>query len=296
MPTTVEIPATVFPTWREEPAEGTLTLGADSVGVAAGEWDHEAAFADVFDVRLGPPPHEVDRRFEGETLTVGVERDGERAVVFASGDDDDIQRFGRLLYRRLLDGTAVAVRHPAAVGGRVARRRFDTGTLQVAPAAVGVTGIEAPFVVDIESVVDFSRRELDVRGETRRVIEIQYVRDGTVVTLDLSIDSPRSQQLLGRYLRLEYADLRRELEGLDLPGAAGELLVRLYALEGSAPAETLVEGHPQSRELLGKLAACGLVTRGDDVVELTPRGWVLVTEQVGPAPPDAVPGSASESA
>lgn len=293
----VEIPTNVlYRSVSERPTEARFRLGDRQITVEGEELSVEIPLSEIFDARVGPPPKAANGFFGGSILTIGFDRDDEREVLFADGDGETIEKVGGLLYRRILDGTEVAVRHPAEVGGRVTGESYDIGTLQVTPGKVGCMGIEVPCILDLDSVVDFSRSTEELLGREQTTITITYVKNGVAVSLDLSMNPPRKQHLLARYLRGEYDEIRREVGRLDVPEPALRALVKLYSLRGTAKPQSLLVGESVSTaSVLRGLAKHELVRVTEERVELTPRGWILVTEHVGDNGSTSRGGQASRS-
>lgn len=236
----------------------------------------------VFDLRVGTPPQAASGAFDGTVLTVGFETKDRREVLFVDASESMLDTVAGVLYRRLLNDVEVVVSHPTKIGGRVTEKSFEIGKLLVAPGKVGCRGINRSFSIDLETIVDFSRSTETLVGERRPVIEIKYVRQGVAVSLKLSLVSPRQQHLLGRFLRRDYDNVKEQLQRLDLPLPAFRALVRLYSLQGTATPQTLFGGTTVSAEsLLRGLLRAELVEKNDDEIGLTPRGWILVTENVG---------------
>lgn len=266
---------------HEEPVRADLTIGEDVLRVESEDWTLTVSAADIFDVHLGSSPQAATEFFRGTVLSVGFERDGRRDVLFADGSQSTLEKYAGLLYRWLLDGTEVAVRHPAEVGGRVTGETFDIGTLRVTPGKVGCTDISYSFGIDLDTIVHLSRSEGELLGDERTMIELRYVRDGMAVSLDLSVEPPRTQHLLGRHLRQDYHDVRKQVRRLELPRSAVQTLYKLYSLRGTASPGALLDGSTDaSVEILRGLGKADLVQLTDDGVELTSRGWILVTEHV----------------
>jgi hypothetical protein len=291
--TAVDVQATVLaPTDHEAPATARLLLGDGKFGVDGEQVTERVAFTDVFDLRVGAPPFAAEDEFDGTTLTVAFDRGDERRTLFAGGNDDSIEQFGRLFYRRLLNGTAVVVRHD---GDDSDDDPFHEGALRVSPTAFGVTGIETPFVVDLDTVVVVSRSVRELRDRPRRIIEVRYLRRGAPVSVELSIDAPRKQHLLGRYLRLEYDATRRDLVGVDSDELERRLLAALYEARGAAATRSAVESvAPDAGVALDALAERNLVAVDGERVALTPRGWILVSRWADAA--DRTGNRASNSA
>ena len=282
MPGRIELSATVFCECVDEaPIVAELAFGDDHLRLESEADSLTVAQSDVFDIRLGSSPRVATDFFTGSVLTVGFDVDDDQEVLFVDGSRGSLETYAGLLYRWLLDGREVAVRHPAEIGGRVTGQPFDIGTLRVTPGKVGCTGIDYSFGVDLDRIVHLSRSEGELLGDRRTMIELQYVRDGRAVSLDLSVDPSRIQHLLGRHLRQEYDKLRRAVRGLDIPEAAVRTLYELYSLRGTATPATLFDGPSDaSVAILRGLKKASLVRFGDDEVELTSRGWILVTEHV----------------
>ncbi|WP_276273117.1 CheF family chemotaxis protein [Haloarcula litorea] len=280
MANTVDVPATVFcHALGEEPVRTQLSLGAAALSVESEGFAGEIALDNVFDATVGPPPQAAAGVLSGTVLTVGFERDGDREVLFVSTDEETLTTVAGLLYRRLLDGKEVAVRHPAEIGGRVTEATYDIGRLHVVPERVGCSKIQHPFDVELGSIVDFYRSEEELLGDRQPVIHIQYVREGVAVSLDLALNPPRLQHLLGRHLQRRYVETRREVRGLDVPPAGVRALVRLYSLQGSAHPKAVLDGGQERAEaVLRGLLRQDLVEASDGEVALTSRGWILVTE------------------
>ncbi|MBX0324155.1 CheF family chemotaxis protein [Halomicroarcula sp. F13] len=278
----VEIPATVLcHALGDEPVATHLSLGSDTLGIEGDGFADELRLDNLFDVRVGAPPQAAASAFSGTVLTVGFERDGGREVLFVRTDPDTLTTFAGLLYRRLLDGEEVAVCHPAEIGGRVTDATYDIGRLHVVPDRVGVSDVRAPFDLELGMIVDFWRSTEELLGDRQQVIHIQYVRDGVAVSLDLALNPPRAQHLLGRHLQRKYVETRREIRGLDVPPVGVRALVRLYSLRGRMRPQSLADGESVSTSALVRaLRRRGLIEPADGEVALTSRGWILVTEYV----------------
>jgi len=264
-----------------EPVTAELTLGGEELRVESEKRELTVAQSDIFDVRIASSPQAAAEFFTGSVLTVGFDWNDRRAVLFVDGGKRTLEKYAGLFYRWLLNELEVAVRHPAEVGGRVTGETFEIGTLRVTPGKVGCTGISYPFGIGLERIVHFSRSEGELLGDRRTIIGIQYVRDGMVVALDLSVNPPRKQQLLGRHLRQTYEEIRRSVRTLDIPAPAVRTLYKLYSLRGTATPSALFDGPSDTPvEVLRGLRKADLVEVGDGQVRLTSRGWILVTEHV----------------
>ena len=281
MTRTIELSTTVLcPSVSAEPSQAQFRLDAAGIAVEGGQLAEEAGLDEIFDIRLGRPPQAASGALSGTVLTVGFERGGQRVVLFIDGTESTLDRVSGLLFRRLLDGTEVAVCHPATIGGRVTERRFEIGELRVTPGRVGCTGIRQPLNVDLETVVGVSRAEKELLDRQEPTVDLRYVRQGVVVGVDLSLNPPRKLNLLGRYLRRRYAGLRRELRELDPPDPVVRTLTRLYTHGGRTDSKSvLARESADPPAFLGELIENDLVTLDDGEVRLDTLGWVLVTER-----------------
>lgn len=287
MSSQIELSATVCcERVHTEPVTADITLDDGELRVESEVRDLEIPQSDIFDVRIASSPQAAAEFFTGSVLTVGFDRHDRREVLFVDGKRHTLEKYAGLFYRWLLDGLEVAVCHPTEVGGRVTGETFDIGTLRVTPGKVGCTGIAYPFGIDLERIVHFSRSERELLGDRRMVIGVQYVRDGMVVSLDLSVNPPRKQQLLGRHLRQTYDEIRRSVRTLDIPTPAVRALYKLYSLRGTAtPSSLFDDPSDTSKGVLRGLRKADLVEFGDGQVRLTSRGWILVTEHVDTTAP-----------
>ena len=278
----VELTTTVLcPAVSTEPSDAQVRLDETGVSVKGGELFEEARLTEIFDVRLGQPPQVAGNAFSGSVLTIGFERSGQRAVLFVDGEETTLERISALLFRRLLDGTQVAMSHPATVGGRITDRGFDIGQLRVAPGKIGCTGIRDPLNIDLDSIVSVSRAEKELLGRQEPTVGFNYVKQGVVVGVDLSLNPPRKLNLLGRYLRREFSRTKRRLRDIDPPAPVVRVLTRLYAQRGRTDSQTVLATESTEPEaLLRTLLDNELVELADGEIVLTTLGWVLVAERV----------------
>ena len=278
----VELSTTVLcPAVSTDPSDAEVRFDETGVSVKGQALAEDAKLEEIFDVRLGQPPQVAGRAFSGTVLTIAFERGGQRAVLFVDGEEDSLERVSALLFRRLLDGTQVAMSHPATVGGRVTDRGFDIGQLRVAPGKIGCTGIRDPLNIDLDSIVGVTRAEKELLGRQEPAVGFEYVKRGVVVGVDLSLNPPRKLNLLGRYLRRQYSQTKRRLRDIDPPAPVIRVLTRLYAQRGHTDSRTVLAMESSDPEtLLQTLLDNELVELRDGQITLTMLGWVLVAERV----------------
>ena len=278
----IELSASVLcPSVSSEPSDAQIRLDHSKVAVTGSELTEEAALDEIFDVRLGQPPQAAENAFSGTVLIIGFERNGQRVVLFVDGTTSTLERFSGLLFRRLLDGTEVAVCHPSSIGGRVTNRPTNIGELRVTPGIIGCTGISHPLNIDLESIVDVTRSEKQLLGRKEASVNLSYVKQGVVVGVQLSINPPRKLNLLVRYLRRNYSELTRQARSLNPPQPVVHVLTRLYARGGrTASRAMLSEESDNPKALLQTIVDNGLVELADGEVRLTMLGWVLVIAEI----------------
>ncbi len=260
-----------------------VTLEDEELRLSGRDYESRIDLQTIFDVKLGQPPMSVAGQFHTKTLTIAVESEqdfGERGrdIYFLSNEDESsIDHFGEILYRSVLNGTEVAVRHPVQIGGRRTNSAFTIGELHLGDRKVGFTGIDVPFKVDIESIIDFSRDTRQLLGEQREVIEVEYVKEGRSILFEAALNPDRKRFILGRYLRLEYTKRQRELSKIDLSPAETKALATLYTMNGKSKLQTLISGRSESSiKVLKLLQKRGLVSGSEGYVQLTPKGWIMI--------------------
>ena len=260
-----------------------VTLEDDELRLSGRDYEGRIELQTIFDLKLGQPPMSVAGRFSGTTLTVAVEAEkdfGEvgRDIYFLSAEEESsIEHFGQLLFKSVLNGTEVAVRHPAMIGGRRTKSAFTIGELHLGDRSVGFSEIDVPFKVDIESIIDFSKDKRELLGDEREVIEVEYVKGGRSILFEAALNPDRKRFILGRYLRLEYTKVQRELSNIDLSPAETKALATLYTMNGKSKLQTLISGRSESSiKVLKLLQKRGLLTGSEGYVELTPKGWIMI--------------------
>jgi len=278
----------------------TVRLEDSALALEGDHFEATIPIEEIFDVRLGPPPMSVAGQFNSKTLTIAVDSEGDfgergRDVYFLSGNDSGVEQFGQLLFKTVLNGTEVAVRHPAEIGGRRTQSAFTIGELHLGDRTVGFSAIDMPFKVDIDSIINFSTDERDLLGETREIIKVQYVREGRSIVFEVALNPDRKRYLLGRYLRLEYSKVQRELGKIDLSPAETKALATLYTMHGKANLQTLLSGRSESSiKVLKLLQKRDLIEGGEGYVELTPKGWIMITTRFDDANAQQVAGSSDK--
>jgi len=231
----------------------------------------------VFDVQHETAPGDLARFFE-DTVTIAYERDGQRHVAVVEGGGDTVDRFVTLVFKGLLHGTAVHVKHPARRGGRVTDQSFQPGKLGLAPGKLLLESVGA--TVDLSTVSDFERVDRELNGSTRQLLSVRHMGDTGPITTELALNSGRKMNLLGRYIRLQYTHLKQELKDVSLTDEEVEALVATYS-SGPDASLAAVLGIDASRVtmLLNNLIEKELVTDNDGIT-LTSLGRAAVSEHI----------------
>jgi helix-turn-helix protein len=263
----------------EEPVRGRVLMNRAEVVMVTPEDRVQFGVENVFDVAYGSAPKELRAFFE-DTVSVAYESSGSKRVALVEGADDTVQRFADLLFKAVLNGTTVAVNHPARIGGRVTDGGFTRGTLQLDDAAVTVRSGDT-FTIEASTVSGFERLQREVSDTERPVLSVSHAESGDIVTTEIALSPERKMNVLGRFLRIEYSKLRRELEDVPLEDTEIETLVAIYsgATEGSLAGMLGVET-TQVQTLLSRLVEKGLLAESDGGWELTPIGTLAVGEHL----------------
>lgn len=259
------------------PTEGRVLVTSSRIVLAASR-DEKVTIplTSVFDVTIDSPPTIFDR-LPGRAVTVAFEHDGRRVVAAVSGDESTNRKFATVLYRSILDGTAVAIKHPARRGGRVTNASFQTGALTLAGGVAFDLG-EETVRIEPTNVTDFDRDSRDVEGQTRPVLSVRHMHGGTALTTLAATNSTRTLSILGRYLRQKYDDLLSAIRDLSLTEDEVQTLVTLHSTRGMDASLTGVLGTDGEsvKRLLASLRQKDLVAIRDGTPEPTTRGQLVV--------------------
>lgn len=265
----------------DEPRQGRVVMSERRIVVARDDDDRlTIPLSAVVDVVVGNVPADV-RELYDDTVTVAYETEAEgvRTVLLEAGNET-MTRFVDVLFKCLLNGTGAVVEHPAKVGGRVTNVEAVPAKLAIGSKAVDVTTPEGSFTIDLTAVVDFDRAERSPRGVERPSLVVMHADGADVVTTLLAPDSGRAVNLLGRYISIEYNQLRREVQDVSLEDAEKQALVAVYAA-GDVDLSEVIEGDASdAAAVLESLREGGLVDDGDGDVSLTPAGRVLAIQRL----------------
>lgn len=263
----------------EEGETARVLLNETALVLATGEDDRlTLPLSGVLDVTRGMPA--IFDALPGSPVTVAY-RDGDtRRVATVAPDEETAEKFATVLFTSLLNGTAVVLRHPAKVGGRVVDSSFRGGILSLSADTVRFETDEGPVAIPLSAVVDFDRQDRTIEGSDRPALVVSHVDDGTALTTVAATASTRELAVLGRFLRQEYQTVVDSLSELRLAEAETEMLTTLYSagdMDVSLP--SVLDADPERvRRILHALHEKGLVESGENGPVLTARGRIVVND------------------
>lgn len=258
--------------------KGRVLLNDRQLILAASREETESVPLDtIFDIRLDTTPRAFDPPTD-RPLTVAYEMSGKRAVAVVTAEESTIEKFSTILFKAVLNGTRVSVKHPARRGGRVTDSTFETGKLTLEQGGVTFKTNTQRVTIEPSAVTSFDRDRRTVAGRDRPVFVVRHMQDGTALTTLAATESARSLSILGRYLRRHYDELMASLRDVSLSETEIETLVTIYSTEGtSASLSNVVSEEPAAmKRLLHSLNEKALVRPGDTGPELTTKGQVVV--------------------
>ena len=270
----------VPPGGGNEPSSGRIVLSQRRLVLAAGDDRVTVPLSSVFDVTVEQVPPQVAGYFN-DTVTVAYRDGGARRLAAIEGSDDDVDRFVTVLFKVLLTGTTVRLRHPARIGGRVTDAPPSRARLKLSLGSLSFGRESGTVSVDLDDVIAVEREERDLGDGPRPVVAFRHLADGRAVTSEVGLPSDRETNLLGRYVRLRYAEARADLESFEPNEAEMEVLVALYTAGGDVSLPSVVDIDPQQLTmLLNGLADEGVVVDTADGTELTPKGRIAVGQRI----------------
>lgn len=263
----------------DEPVRGRVVMSEKQVVIATPGTQRRIAISSIFDIAYGSAPEELREFFE-DTVTIAYEDDSGRHVALVEGADETVGNFTDLLFKAIINGTEALVRHPARVGGRVTDIRYQPATVFLRPGEVIFNG-DPQFAIEISTVSHFERQSREIRGQARSVLSVRHMPEMQSVTSELSLDSSRALNILGRFLRIEYTKLKEELSKMDINDREAEAIVGLYSGGDDASLAGLLGMESnQVTMLLNRLVEKGLLEEGEDGMSLTPIGTLAVSSKI----------------
>jgi helix-turn-helix protein len=270
-------------TARGNPVKGRVILSQKRLVLAAnGEDKATIPLSSVFDIAVGQVPDDLGDFFDS-TITIAFERNNNRYVAAVEAGDGKIEKFSTVLFKAILNGTEMTVKHPARVGGRVTDEAYVPAKLSLQPQRVRFRKADANLNIRLSTVTEFSRGTREIGGAKAPVLEVRHMDDGQSTLTMAATDSPRKMAILGRYLRLEYSDLIADLRDVEIDTEEKEILVALYSGAGDKGMSlaNVVGKEPQKvTMLLNRLEQDELVVDSKQGTKLTPKGQVVVSNHL----------------
>jgi len=260
-----------------DPVSGRVLLSQRRLVLATDDGKATIPLSSVFDIVVGTVPGDL-RSFFKDSVTVAYERNGARKSALVEGEPDDMDQFTRLLFTSLLRNVTVTVRHPAQIGGRVTDAEDHTASVSLSPGAIGFTNCPEPFQVDLSTVIDYERTDRTLGGTRRPALVFRHVPGTQTVTSIATVPDGRTLNILGRYIKLEYEEVKEDVESFDPTEEQLEILVSIYSAGGEANIADVVTGDvAQTSMILETLREESLVVDGESGAALTRKGKMIVT-------------------
>ncbi|RQG93583.1 CheF family chemotaxis protein [Natrarchaeobius chitinivorans] len=266
----------------EMPSNGRIILTRKRLVLATNDERTTVPLSTVIDVNVGTVPNHVKRFFD-DTITIGYETEsGVRSAVIES-QSETVSKFVAILFRCLLNGRTVAVKHPARVGGRVKDTPVVTGKIRIKSRAIDVATESKTFSIDVESVMKIGRTNELGQRDDRVTLTVKYIENESGLTKTTLISPTKSQyvNLLARYLRLEFDELREEVEEIELTNPEKRVLVSVHATGGDIDFTNMLDGDPAYvTNVLNSVQTKDLIVEQEDGIALTPKGRIVVSQRI----------------
>ncbi|WP_336327075.1 CheF family chemotaxis protein [Halovenus sp. HT40] len=268
---------------RAEPAKGRVLLSEKRLVLAVDSSDRlTIPLHSVIDVAVGHVPDEIQGFFES-TVTLAFELKGQRHKAVVEAEDSTIQKFATVLFKAILNGTRMSIKHPARVGGRVTDESFAPCRLFLRPQSVRFKTNDNTVEIELATVTKFSRTNRDINGSSQPVLELQHMPSGEAMVTMAAMNTPREMTILGRYLRLEYTELMNELKDVEITADEKEILTAIYSGGGQEGVSLagIVEIDPSNVTMvLNRLEEKELVVDTASGTRLTPKGQIVVNRHL----------------
>ena len=263
-----------------EPVRGRVVMSPKRVILATGTERSIVPLSKIFDIRVGHVPQQVQEFFD-DTVTIAYRRRGNKDTVIIEADDEKIDRFTGILFKAILNGSPVTIKHPAKVGGRLTDVPERRARLKVAEGGVEFAGLNDSQTIDLSTVVYYEKSDREIGGDINPVLTVRHMQDRSAIATRLAMESQRKMNILGRFLRLEYSDAIADVQDLSIPDSEMELLVGLYSGGGDADLARL-SGQDASTVsmLLDSLEEKDLIMHGEKETVLTSKGRMIVGQRI----------------
>lgn len=262
-----------------KPKKGRVILSKKGLVLVAGSNKVSVPLSKIADVTVGQVPDDYGGFFDAG-VNLAFQTDGRGHTAMIKGSNKKIEKFSDLLFKAMLNGTLMMLKHPADEEGDT-DARFTKSKLRVDGRQVMFRRPTGPFEIDLSTVANFYQTNQKIAGSTREVLSIRHLRNGEAVRTLAATDSAQKMSLLDRYIRTEYTELREDIEEVELSDDALELLIAAYKADANVSLSSIVDKDPsQVTMILNDLSNQNLVRDGAGGTELTTRGRVIVTDNI----------------
>lgn len=198
-----------LPTWfeaeseyQEEPARGRVSVDRQELTLQYQSGEIAFSLSAVTDVRPGHVPEMLGPVPPGRVpVTLAFATDDRLSVALVANREPVTRKFALCLITAILDGNPIRVKHPARLGDARPETPFERGTLDLSTDTVGFD-TDTPGEISSDNVTAFGQTRGAVNGVEKRLIAIDYVRDGTPCRSLLQPSDSQTASLLGRYLEM----------------------------------------------------------------------------------------------
>ncbi len=261
-----------------EPVNGRVIMTKRRLVVASAEDKTTVPLSNVVDVNVGSVPNHVKQFFD-KTVTLGYKTPNGVKSVVIEHDSNTLDTFVAILFRCILNGQQLAIKHPARVGGRVKDSPVVTGTLAIKKRSIEVKTGSKAISIDIESVMNMGRSE-QLKG--RPTLVVKWIDDSGMT--NTSLLAPAKKQfvnILARFLRLEFDELRKEVAEVELSDPEKRILVAIHATGGQIDLASVLDGDPAyATNVLNSVKNKDLAIDNANGVSLTPKGRIVVSQRL----------------
>lgn len=268
---------------RAEPTKGRVLLSEKRLVLAVNSNDRlTIPLRSISDVAVGHVPDEIQGFFES-TVSVAFDVQGRRHKAVVEAEDSTIQKFATVLFKAVLNGTRMSVKHPARIGGRVTDESFTPCQLFLRPGSVRFKTDSELVEIELATVTKFSQSNREINGGEQPVLELQHMPTGEAMVTMAAMDTPRKMTILGRYLRLEYTELMNELKDVEIGSDEKEILTAIYSGGGQEGVSLagIVDIDPSNVTMvLNRLEKKELVVDTASGTRLTPKGQIVVNRHL----------------
>lgn len=264
----------------DEPVSGRILLSHKRLVLATGDFKTTIPLSKVIDTNIGTVPPALGEFFS-DTITIAYADGDDKKTAVIEGKGENVERFKTVLFKVLLSGQTVVVKHPAKRGGRVTDAEDRKMKLKFSKGTLRLEGNGADFEIDLSAVTSFSREKRDLDGKVRPALAVDHASEGTTLTTIITLPNNRKLNLLGRFLKLEYSDLMEDIEEMSFTEEQIEALVTLYSAGGRADLSQLLTGDVNETQIiLDQLRDKELIRNVDNAMELTAKGQAVVSDHI----------------